>query len=81
MKGLICISFLAFVLAGCSRFTIFADSEEPVEPTLADLQVVTITGTDNPLPDASLAEMADMYREVLTVTDDPANAPDRVSPS
>ena len=41
-------------------------------PTLSDLQPITLPVTQDNLPAVSLAELTEIYQQVLTVTDDPA---------
>lgn len=75
MRRLLCIgtlSFLSLVLVGCGRFSILPGVTEPPEPTLADLAPVEVEHGVQELPQATLEELAAIYRDVLSVTEDPA---------
>ncbi len=62
-------------LAGCSYLPdipLLGDDAEPPAPTLADLQPLTLELQDEDVPERSLRELEQAYREVLQVSDDPA---------
>jgi outer membrane protein assembly factor BamD (BamD/ComL family) len=61
------VSFL-IALAGCSIFR--KESPKP-EPTLASLKSAKLPQQSQPLPQVSLQEVANNYREVLRSTNDP----------
>lgn len=68
------IVFLTISLSGCSMFSWVGDDEEPKEraATLADLAPAIMPDTQAVLPQVDLNTLVSTYRDVLTVTDDPA---------
>ena len=66
------LSFMSLVLIGCGRLSILPGPSEPPEPTLADLAPVEVDHGVQELPQATLEELAAIYRDVLSVTEDPA---------
>lgn len=72
MRILLCLCTLSVLLAGCGRFSILPGPTEPPELTLADLAPVDVDHEVQELPQATLEELAAIYRDVLSVTDDPA---------
>ncbi len=60
------LMLLPLVLTGCG----FLSTSE-YEPTLAELEPVVLPAAEQPLPEVELGDLADVYREVLLVTDDP----------
>lgn len=72
MRTLLCFCTLSVLLAGCGRFSFIPEVTEPPEPTLADLAPVDVDHEVQELPKATLEELAVIYTDVLTVTDDPA---------
>ncbi len=57
---------LPFVLVGCGFF-----STSEYEPTLAELEPVVLPAAEQPLPQIELADLAQVYRDVLKVSEDP----------
>ncbi|MCZ6829925.1 MAG: tetratricopeptide repeat protein, partial [Gammaproteobacteria bacterium] len=72
MKALLALA-LAPLLAACSYDPhIMPGFMSTAPPTLADLQPVSLPQAGAELPAVSLAELEDIYRQVLIVTEDPA---------
>ncbi len=62
----ILLLMLPLLLAGCG---FLATSDD--EPTLAELEPVELPAVEQPLPEVELRELAEVYRGVLEVSDDP----------
>tara|TARA_R110002110_G_scaffold415561_2_gene650909 strand:- start:119897 stop:123067 length:3171 start_codon:yes stop_codon:yes gene_type:complete len=61
--------FLLLSVTACGRLSLLRESPEP---TLADLTPAELPADQDELPVLSLPDVAQTYREVLEVTDDPA---------